>query len=114
MPKISEVAVRLLERTDKGEISWELSNPDKDEFVVGIGQLSVIISKFNPHLLSGENDERVVLRIKDANNKQIDYTSTGENEVEAHKLRELYTKARGYALNISGQLDEFIAELDKA
>ncbi len=113
MPKISEVTVRLLERTERGEISWEVPNAGKNEFVVGVGGLSISISKFNPHPLLGESDEGVVLRVLDANNKPIDYTSTGENEVEAHKLRELYTKARRHALNVSGQLDEFIAELDK-
>jgi hypothetical protein len=114
MPKIAEVAVRLLERTDRGEVSWQSPNPDRNEFVVGIGGLSVSISKFSPHPLSGETDEGVILRILDSKNKQIDYTSTGDNEVEAHKLRELYTKARRHALNVSGQLEELLAELDKA
>ena len=113
MPKISEVAVRLLERTNQGEISWESPNPDRNEFVVGIGQLSISISRFNPNPLSGAADEEIILRIRDSKNKQIDYTSTDENEVEANKLRELYTNARWHTLNVSGQLDEFIAALEK-
>lgn len=113
MPKISEVAVRLLERTERDEIPWEAPNSEENEFVVGVGGLSISISKFNPHPLSGESNDGVILRIKDTNNKQIDYTATDEHEVEPYKLWQLYTKARRHALNVSGQLDEFIAELDK-
>ena len=113
MPKISEVAIRLLERTELGEVSWEAPSVDRNEFVVGIGGWSVSISKFSHRGPYDEIDERVILRILDSEKKQIDYTSTGEHEVEAHKLRELYTKARWHALNVSGQLDEFIAALEK-
>ena len=114
MPKISEVAVRLLERTEQGKVSWEAPSMDRNEFVVRIGELSVSISKDSPQYGPyGEFDESVTLRILDSKNKQIDYTSTDENEVEANKLRELYTKARWHALNVSGQLDEFIAALEK-
>lgn len=113
MAQITHVFEKLLEHTSQGKVNWQKRGPDS--FSVVIGELSVsislYISKPNDSFLQDNAD--VILRITNKEGRQIDHTTTEDNEVASYKLRELFTRAKRFALGTDRLLEELMEELDK-
>ena len=107
MAKISDIIVKLIERTIQGKVRWKTS-AGKDTFVAVIGNSSVMVSK---EVVTG-----VEMQILDKSGQEI-YQIGGslsgrESLVNRENLEELHEMARRAALGVDAQLDELMATLD--
>ena len=106
MAQISEILLKLLERTNQDKVIWK-STVDERAYVTVIGKNSVIIQQ--DHRPFGFE-----MRILDEQGRELDrlhYEHTHSSAAQ-FQLQELFYKARNLALGVDNQLDELLQELE--
>ena len=106
MAQISEILLKLLERTNQDKVIWK-STVDDRAFITVIGKNSVVI----------QQDDRlydIEMRVLDQQGREIDrlqFEGAASATVQS-QLRDLYHKARRLALGVDSQLDKLLQELE--
>ena len=105
MANISDILVKLIERTNQDKVDWQLA-ADESAYMAAFGNTSVVVSEDD---LAG-----VIFKILNQENQVIEYLSSdyGEGREWAIELRELYSQARKIALGVGNQLDQLLQELE--
>ncbi len=106
MAQISEILLKLLERTNQDKVIWK-STVDERAYITVIGNNSVVIQQ--DHRPYGFE-----MRILDEQGREIDrlqYDGATSATEQSH-LRDLYHQARRLALGVDSQLDSLLQELE--
>lgn len=104
MARISDILLKLLDRTEQEKIIWK-STVDERAFITVIGKNSVII----------QQDQRPFgfeMRVLDEQGREIDRLLFEQAESVQPPLRDLFDKARRMALGVDDQLDKLLHELE--
>ena len=104
MAQISEILLKLLERTDQDKVIWK-STVDERAYITVIGENSVIIQE--DHRPFGFE-----MRVLDEQGREIDWLQFEQAASVQSPLRDLYHKARRLALGVDSQLDKMLQELE--
>ena len=106
MAEISEILLKLLERTNQDKVVWK-TTVDERAFITVVGENSVVV----------QQDDRlygIEMRILDQQGREIDrlqFEGTASAPVQS-QLRDLYHQARRLALGVDSQLDKLLQELE--
>ncbi len=105
MAEISDILVKLLERTNLDKVDWQ-SAAEESAFMALFGTTSVVISS--------DDLEGVIFKIVNQESRMIEDMSSdfGDGRDRAIELRELYSKARRIALGADSQLDRLLQEIE--
>lgn len=105
MAEISDILVKLLERTNQDKVDWQ-SAADEAAFMAVFGNTSVVVSS--------DDLEGVIFKIVNQEGRVIEDISSdfGAGRDWSVELRELYSKARRLALGVDSQLDRLLQEIE--
>ena len=106
MAQISEILLKLLERTNQDKVIWK-STVDERAYVTVIGKNSVVIQQ--DHRIYG-----IEMKVLDQQGREIDqlqFEGAASATVQS-QLNDLYHQARRLALGVDGQLDKMLQELE--
>ena len=105
MAEISDILIKLLERTNQDKVTWKHTS-DERIFIAVLGKASVMIRE--------DRNYDLLLRILNPDGREIDTLDSGTalGRQWAGQLSELYTKARRIALGGDKLLDELLKELE--
>ena len=112
--KVYELVGRLLEKTRRGELAWEVT-PSREAFLTVLGAFAVKI--FFVLDKSGK-DATLALSVSDSEGRAIETSRDvdlanrlGPTVPVMQTMRDLYAEARRSALGVDAALDQILSEL---
>jgi hypothetical protein len=107
--KLISLAGKLLQRTERKEVSWEES-VEEDTFVTSFSQYSVSIRKVSSQAYA---EDAYKLSLIDENGKTLEALELEADHGKSHRLLgSLYQTVRRHALGVEEALDNLLKSLD--
>lgn len=105
--KLLQLAQKIEDKTDHGELNWEETSND-NIFQVSFPKYSVSIERVPE---TEQTYEHYVLRLFNERNTLMDELKS--SQAPEISLEEIFDKARRTALNVDSALDDLMRELDE-